>query len=164
MFSICPSVSISSDSEGESVHSTGSNGERLASVAVIATPVLYTIHTYIVDRNDVIDQSFTFRLDRPVNRLFSDQIFRSIHPLSPCLTDTRSRVPIHSKVRLVKGRYKDEAGVVVGRKQNRRLHFKIVVADSSIVVVHRHWFKLLDPSNILPFGVPVPEWSRSDAH
>ena len=160
------SVSISSDSEDESLSSTGSPVPVVAITrtgGVRGTSFLYTIHTYIADRNDVIDKSFTFRLDRPVSVVFSDQIFRSIHPLAPCLTDLRGRVPVYSKVMLVEGRYMNEAGVflgntVVGRKTTRRFRYKILVADSSIVVVPRRSFKLLDPTNILPFGVPVHDW------
>ena len=165
MVNMGQSVSISSDSEDESLSSTGSNGGNLVPAVAITRPggvrgtsFLYTIHTYIADRNDVIDKSFTFRLDRPVSVVFSDQIFRSIHPLAPCLTDLRGRVPVYSKVMLVEGRYMNEAGVFLGSTMVGRYGYKILVADSSIVVVPRRSFKLLDPTNILPFGVPVHDW------
>ena len=154
------SVSILSDSEDESLSSTGSPVPVVAITrtgGVRGTSFLYTIHTYIADRNDVIDKSFTFRLDRPVSIRFSDQTFRSIHSLAPDLL--RGRIPVYSKVMLVEGRYMNEGGVYLGGTMVGQYGYRILVADSSIVVVYRlRSFKLLDPTNILPFGVSVHDW------
>ena len=157
------SSSISSLSNVSSVHND-SGGEdqsrsRLVRFPAVMTvrprPFIYTIHTYVAGHNDVVDQSFAFRLDRRVNRQFTDQLFRGVNPLAPCLMDSRSRVEVHSKVMVLKGLHKNKGGVVVGRQRGA---YRIVVEDSSILVVRRVGFKLLDYGRYLPFGVPVGKW------
>ena len=151
--------SRSSETEEEEVPSTGSNIWRTSPALVVgrSKPFLYVLHTYTAESNEVVDKSFVFRLDRAVNRQFTNQLFRSVYPEAPCLTDMRSRVSLHAKVMIMKGRHKNEAGVVVGRKGYSRV-FKILVADTSMVMVHQKHFKFLDYNHFLPFGVPLPEW------
>ena len=45
----------------------------------------YTIHTYTSDipLGSVVDKTYTFEIERPVNRRYADQLFRSIHPNCP---------------------------------------------------------------------------------
>ena len=146
------SNSISSDSSGEE------DWPSIGPVPPAARPEVfpYTIHTYVAGHNDIIDKSFTFILDQRVNRQFTNQLFRSVDPLDPCLMDIRSRVGVHSKVMVLRGVHKDKGGVVIGRQMGA---FRILVEDSSVIVVRRAGFKLLDHYHYLPFGVPIGKWA-----
>ena len=117
----------------------------------------YTIHTYTSDipLGSVVDKTYTFEIERPVNCPYADQLIKSIHPNCPWLTDERKFVPTNSKIALLKGRYKTQSAIVLSKIRFRRLTYKVLVADSTILTVKRSHFKLLDPRRTLPFGFPI---------
>ena len=62
-------------------------------------------------------------------------------------------VPIYCKVLILKrGRYFRTAGIVVN---NRTLRLKVQTAEGNVITVIQDDIELLDPEDILPFGIPI---------
>jgi len=105
-----------------------------------------------------VDQKHKFVLfQRPPRICYLDQLFRSIHPNSPALRTRSLPFPAKSKIVVLKGLYKNKAGVVLSSFYRHGARLRVIVGDSSVITVKSSDTKLLDPYRILPFGLPLPD-------
>ena len=154
-------------SEEDSLSGSTSDSSTLADddpfpvQVIISTPRQSRRPVYFYPIRGSEGRDFVFGFSSRINTLQADAYFLDVPSFSSQNLNNRissvfrARRSRNVKVGIIRGKYKNQPGVITKSYTRRSCVHKVLLGDGSSIFIHQRHVLLLDPYFFLPFGFPT---------